>query len=159
MRSTVTFKLKRTTIACNLVCNIAAKRVEKGAAFHLGKKTRNSVGAKVEELRHLLQNKFALADIKRTTCTDFVTKSSTSLYFLQQLSITFQDKFDAWVVKRATSLLNSFCSNIAKQVTCFFCSFYRTFRGGFISKYSHHCQATSRKLTRLPSSLHYRGWC
>ena len=60
MRSTVTFKLKRTTIACNLVCNIAAKRVEKGAAFHLGKKTRNSVGAKVEELRHLLQNKFAL---------------------------------------------------------------------------------------------------
>ena len=48
MSSTVTFKLKRTTIACNLVCNIAAKRVEKGAAFHLGKKTRNSVGAKVE---------------------------------------------------------------------------------------------------------------
>ena len=61
MRSTVTFKLKRTTIACNLVCNIAAKRVEKGAAFHLGKKTRNSVGAKVEfpigkKLFHLVVN-------------------------------------------------------------------------------------------------------
>ena len=24
-----------------------------------------------------------------------------------------------WVVKRATSLLNSFCSNVAKQVACF----------------------------------------
>ena len=70
--------------------------------------------------------------VKRTTCTDFVTKSSTSLYFLQQPSTTFQDRFDAWVVKRATPLLNSFCSNIAKQVTCFFCLFYRTFRGGFI---------------------------
>ena len=61
MSSTVTFKLKRTTIACNLVCNIAAKRVEKGAAFHLGKKTRNSVGAKVEfpigkKLFHLVIN-------------------------------------------------------------------------------------------------------
>ena len=61
MSSTATFKLKRATIACNLVCNIAAKRVEKGAAFHLGKKPRNSVGAKVEfpigkKLFHLVIN-------------------------------------------------------------------------------------------------------
>ena len=107
----------------------------------------------------LVAKQVCLGPLKRATRTDFVTKSRTNLYFLQQLSTTSQDRFDAWVIKRAISLLNSFCSNIVKQVTCFFCSFYRTFRGGFISKYSHHCQAKSRKLTRLPSSLHYRGWC
>ena len=73
-----------------------------------------------------------IGPLKHATCIDFVTKSRTNLYFLQQLSTTSQDRFDAWVVKRATLLLNSFCSNIAKQVTCFFCSFYRSFRGGFI---------------------------
>ena len=31
-----------------------------------------------------------------------------------------QDRFDSWVVKRATSLLSSFCSSVAKQVACFF---------------------------------------
>ena len=80
----------------------------------------------------LVAKQVCIGPVKRTTCTDFVTKSRTNLYFLQQLSTTFQDRFDAWVVKRATSLLNSFCSNIAKQVTCFFCPFYCTFRGGFI---------------------------
>ena len=34
--------------------------------------------------RHLLQNKFALAD-KFATCTDSVANSKTTLYFLQQL--------------------------------------------------------------------------
>ena len=51
---------------------------------------------------------------------DFVTKSRTSLYFLQQVSITFQDRFDAWVVKRATPLLNSFCSYIDCEQSLFF---------------------------------------
>ena len=93
----------------------------------------------------LVAKQVCLRPLKRATRTDFVTKSRTNLYFLQQLSTTFQDRFDAWVVKRATSLLNSFCSNI----TCFFCSFYRPFRGGFIevlpllrSKISHAKQAT-----------------
>ena len=97
--------------------------------------------------------------LKRATCTDFVTKSSTSLYFLQQLSTIFQGRFDAWVVKHATSLLNSFCSNIAKQATCFFCPFYRgvTLEAD-LSKCSHHREAKSRKLSRLPSSACYRGW-
>ena len=34
----------------------------------------------------------------------------------------------SWVVKRATSLFNSFCSNVAKQVACFCCPFYHTLR-------------------------------
>ena len=33
-----------------------------------------------------------------------------------------------WVVKRATSLFNSFCSNVAKQVAHFCCPFFGTFR-------------------------------
>ena len=54
-------------------------------------------------------------------------KKRTAFYFLQQLFITCnnffavrQDRFDLWVVKRATSLLNSFClRNVAKQVHVF----------------------------------------
>ena len=30
-----------------------------------------------------------------------------------------------WVVKRATPLFHSFCSNVAKQVTCFLLPFFR----------------------------------
>ena len=45
----------------------------------------------------------------------------------------------AWVVKRATSLFNSFCSNVAKQVACFFfllvLPFYGTLREQKISKH------------------------
>ena len=63
-----------------------------------------------------------IGPLKRATCTDFVTKSRTSLYFLQQVSITFQDRFDAWVVKRATPLLNSFCSYIDCEQSLFFFS-------------------------------------
>ena len=54
-------------------------------------------------------------------------KKRTAFYFLQQLFVTCnnlvavrQDRFDLWVVKRATSLLNSFClRNVAKQVHVF----------------------------------------
>ena len=35
--------------------------------------------------------------------------------------------FHTWTVKRATSLFNSICSNIAKQVILFCCQFYRSF--------------------------------
>ena len=80
----------------------------------------------------LVAKQVCLGPLKRATCTDFVAKSRTSLYLLQQLSTTFQDRFDSWVVKRATSLLNSFCSKVSKQVSRFSCSFCRTFRGGFI---------------------------
>ena len=34
----------------------------------------------------------------------------------------FQWRFDSWVVKRATSLFNSFCSNVSKQDAHFFVS-------------------------------------
>ena len=33
-----------------------------------------------------------------------------------------------WVVKHATSLFNSFCSNVANKVARFCCPFYRTLR-------------------------------
>ena len=154
MSSTATLKLKRATIACNLLCKIAAKRVEKWCrAFYHPRITPVLQQIKLLQVEliltfdwikfrgsqaihgrvtSLVAKQVCLRPLKRATCTDFVTKSRTNLYFLQQLSTTFQDRFDAWVVKRATSLLNSFCSNIVKQVSCFFCSFYRTFRGGFI---------------------------
>ena len=54
----------------------------------------------------------SLESIKRTTCTYFVAKSRTSLYFVQQLFATF----------------NLFCNNFAKQVARFCCPFYRTFK-------------------------------
>ena len=40
----------------------------------------------VQQSRHLLQNKFALGC---ATCTDFLSKSRTTLYFLQQLFATY----------------------------------------------------------------------
>jgi len=39
-----------------------------------------------------------------------------------------QDRFDLWVVKRATSQSNLFCSNVAKQVGRFCCPFFRSLR-------------------------------
>ena len=108
----------------------------------------------------LVAKQVCLGPLKRATCIDFVAKSRTSLYFLQQLSTTFQDRFDSWVVKRATSLLNSFCSKVSKQVTRFSCSFcFAVPLEADLSKYSHHCEAQSRKLRRLPSSVCYRGYC
>ena len=51
----------------------------------------------------------------------------TPYYFgnLQQPSL-LQDRLDKGVVKRATPLLNSICSNFVKQVAHFFLTLYRT---------------------------------
>ena len=42
---------------------------------------------------------------------------------LQEPDLFSEGRFDSWVVKRATSLFNSFCSNVAKQVAGFCCPF------------------------------------
>ena len=49
------------------------------------------------------------------------------LPFFQQKRIQIVVVFFACMVKRKTSLFNSFCTNVAKQVARFCCLFYRTF--------------------------------
>ena len=41
-----------------------------------------------------------------------------------------------WVLEHATSLLNSFCSNVAKQAARLCCPFYRTFKRGSLASES-----------------------
>ena len=54
------------------------------------------------------------------------------------------------VVKRSTStsLCNSFCSNVAKQVACFCCPFFST-----LTKIYINLQARSSVTTGIPNSL------
>ena len=118
----VSFKLRKTK-TCNLFCKIAAKRVEKEWCAYV------SLVAK--------------QIWKRATCTDFVAKSRTTLYILRKLLETCSNLIVAkqlwtWVVKRATSLFNSFCSNVAKQRHVFCCPFHRT-----LVRCRNRCQFTS----------------
>ena len=73
----------------------------------------------------------------RATCTDFVAKRRPTLYYLQQRVATCNNlicyKTGWWVVKRATSLLNSIRSHGTKQVARFCCPFYRTLRKQLVS--------------------------
>ena len=65
--------------------------------------------------------------VKRATCTGFVAKSRSTLYFLQPAKTWFvQERYASWVVKRTTSIINSFDSNVTKQVAHFSCPFYLT---------------------------------
>ena len=58
--------------------------------------------------------------VKRATCKD--TKSGPTLYFSQPATTWFIAKeVWTWVVKRVTSLFNSFCSNVAKQIARLCC--------------------------------------
>ena len=66
--------------------------------------------------------------IKRSTYTCFAAKSRTTPY----AALTFrnpqqpellQDRFDPWVVKRATSLFNSFCGMSCSFCCPFYCAF------------------------------------
>ena len=66
--------------------------------------------------------------VKRATCTGFVAKSISTLYFLQPAKTWFvQDRLASWVVKRTTSIINSFDSKVTKQVAHFSCPFYLNF--------------------------------
>ena len=76
----------------------------------------------------LAAQQVCLGPVKRASCTDFVPKSRTTLYrhFLQQIFATCLTWVVArqvwtWLAKRATSLFNSFCGNVAKQVARFCC--------------------------------------
>ena len=65
-----------------------------------------------------------------------------------ELVSTFYNNFPQTatnLVKRATSLLNSCCSNVANQVTRFFARFTVPLEAD-LSKNSHHYEAKSRKL-------------
>ena len=68
--------------------------------------------------------------VKRAKHKEFVVKKVellTPYYFrnLQKPSL-LQDRLDKGVVKSATPLLNSICSNFVKQVAHFFRTLYRT---------------------------------
>ena len=56
---------------------------------------------------------------ERATWIDSVLK----VELLSSFCKSFGNRFKLWVVKRATSLLNSFCNNVTKQIACFCCRF------------------------------------
>ena len=76
------------------------------------------------EFGHLLQNKFALKPVKRATCTYSAVKIENFLPSATNFSqpaatwIVFRQVW-TWLVKCGTSLFNSFCSNVARQVAGF----------------------------------------
>ena len=86
-----------------MFCNIAAKRVEtRCCAFY------NLQFKPVLLQIRLLQVAWILRLLFRS---------------LQEPDLFSEGRFDSWVVKRATSLFNSFFSNVAKQVEGFCCPF------------------------------------
>ena len=73
------------------------------------------------DLTSLAAKQVCLRPVKRATCTDFFAKvtsstllSATTFCHLQQRDL-LQDRFDSWVVKRATSVFNLFCSNVKQN--------------------------------------------
>ena len=68
--------------------------------------------------------------VNRAELKEFVLKKVELLtpYYLRNLQQPsfLQDRLDKGVVKRATPLLNSICSNFVKQVAHFFRTLYRT---------------------------------
>ena len=86
------------------------------------------------DLRHLLQNKYCLGPLKLSNIADFGSKSRTTPLLCNNFSQPATTWFVAWrvlmwVVKRATSLVNSF-------LTRFFCPFYRAFTGTLLGCFS-----------------------
>ena len=67
---------------------------------------------------------------------NFFLLSATTFRNLQKPS-SLQDKVDSWVVKRAKSLFNSFCTNVVNQVASCCCPFYRTFNTNYILFFIH----------------------
>ena len=65
---------------------------------------------------------FKTRNMYRICCKKYIYSlfSATNFRNLQQ-SDWLQDRFDSWLIERATSLLNSVCSNVAKQVARFCC--------------------------------------
>ena len=81
----------------------------------------------------LAAKQVSLGPVKHKTCTDFVAKSRTTLYFLQPTATWFVARqSNSWEIKRATSLFNS-CKNFAKQVARF-CSLPRRRSEEFVTR-------------------------
>ena len=137
-----------------MFCNITAQRIEKRCyAFYLARvqtcmATNQGVGG-CEYFLQEVESSSAFCD-KICTCfaftgprqTWFAASDLTPLYGvtpaqfnpirsqysdnLQQPDL-LQDRYDYGVIKCATWIFNSFCSNVEKQVVrFFFCSFYRS---------------------------------
>ena len=73
---------------------------------------------------------------------------------LQQTGL-LQDRFDSWVVKRATLLFDSFCSCVANQIVYVCCPFYRTLSNlgtQFLpeARFSNKFRASERASANLP---------
>ena len=73
----------------------------------------------------LAAKQVCLGPVKLATCTDFIVKSGTTLYFLHQPDLLLE-KFKKFG-KRASSLFNSFCGNVAQQIALICCLFHPTF--------------------------------
>lgn len=139
--------MKRATNKCNLVCNIAAKRVGKRAFFHpcsslswkksgcynLRRWILASVWMKLCHTRsYVIYCKKRLPWVgESTSCTDFITKvdliSTVCNNFTQPAATWFVTKQAYWwVVKCATSLFKSSRNHVTKQVARFCYPFYHT---------------------------------
>ena len=85
------------------------------------------------EFTSLAVKQVCLASVKSATSTVIICckkwnhslLSAKTSRNLQQTGL-LQDRFDSWVVKRATLLFDSFCSCVANQVVYLCCPFYRT---------------------------------
>ena len=121
---------KSATKTCNLFCNIAAKRVEKRCCAFYHPRIKPVLQQikllQVERIpafdwtklraSHAIHGSYVtcckivcLGPVKRATCTDFVSKSRTTLHFLQQLFATCNNFLccKTWVVKRATAMFQN----------------------------------------------------
>ena len=58
-------------------------------------------------------------------------QSEVSICNLQRPDL-LRDRVDSWVVKRATTLFNSFNSNVAKEDARFCCQYYRNLTLPFV---------------------------
>ena len=77
-----------------------------------------------------LQTCFAASDVTPVYGVNSRVILSNQKLVFTQLAATFiccKTSLNVGIVKHSTSLFNSFCSNVAKQVARFYCLCYRTF--------------------------------
>ena len=118
-------------------------------------------------LCRLVTKRVYFRSVKRATSKDFVAKKDrTTLYFLQQIFAIYNNlncckiglnvASETW--KRETSPLNSFCSNVAKQIARFCCPFDRTSTDRFLLSVTEsdpiRCEQTSVHVQILQTVLY-----
>ena len=99
LRKVVAEKVGSSSTFCNKIC---------------------TCGALYRPMANLFCNKWRNSHEKHDSCVIFSNQKSV----FTQLATTWF--VWTWVVKRATFLFNSFCSNVAKQVASFCCPFYHS---------------------------------